>query len=148
MDTKVTVCAWSYVEYNYCARVDTRSYHCCIPDWFMTKSPELNCWGCYIDFLNALERENLVIAVTYIRYRSLVIVCAWRQLLWKVCHSQLSLLHTPGGRQSKTPILSRGEEKKYVRNSFRLPFVSTLATNGNQKNTVSIDFWSVFVNCW
>ena len=50
-----------------------------------------------------------------------------------------SCVNTPGRRQSKTFILSTNVDQNRLKQSLRLPFVASQATNGN-RNTVSSDF--------
>ena len=56
---------------------------------------------------------------------------------------------TPGRRQSKTPILSRNVDQKSLETEF--VFDCHLSPHWQQmaiENTVSIDFWSAYVDCW
>ena len=57
-----------------------------------------------------------------------------RCALIEVCLIIRSIMVTPGRRQSKTPILSRSVDQKSIETVFRLPFVASVATNGNRKH--------------
>ena len=53
---------------------------------------------------------------------------------------------TPGRRQSKTPILSRNVDKKSLETVFLIVICRQTWQQMEIKNTVSIDFWSAFVD--
>ena len=54
---------------------------------------------------------------------------------------------TPERRQSKTQILSRNVDKNSLETEFSIAILSPNRRQMTIENTVSIDFWSAFVDC-
>ena len=55
---------------------------------------------------------------------------------------------TPGRRQSKTSILSMNVDQKSIETVFSIAICCHTGDKWQSKNTVSIDFWSMFFDCW